>query len=72
MFFQTPGQPTATAPSYPPNEAFYEGHDLPLSNNLEGRISEYMDLEEQLKRCQSKGGAVIVSGIGGIGYEIAL
>ena len=28
-----------------------------------------MDLEELLKRCQLKGGAIIVSGIGGIGYE---
>jgi hypothetical protein len=28
-----------------------------------------MGLEELLKRCQSKGGAVVVSGIGGIGYE---
>jgi hypothetical protein len=51
---------------------FYEGYDLPRRNNLRGRKAQCEELRELLQKCQNEEGAVIVSGIGGIGFAASL
>ena len=60
--------PTAVNCFLPPDKTFFEGRGLLQSYKLKGRESELKSLEELVGKCQgTDGGAVAITGIGGIG-----